>query len=271
MLRRLSLAALLIVACAPDPEERALDAGADPDGAPAPDAMCPVAPTPDAGEDADAAAIRPDGAAPDAGEAADSAATSRPDAAAPDAGEAADSAAASLPDAATSDAGEAEDSAAASLPDAAMPDVCGALREDRGAGHIDVGTCVIYADNPPSSGPHYGRWAPAREYPQPLDRRYWVHNLEHGWLVLLYRPDADPAAVDDLREAMGSLPDDPDCPGFHRVLLTADPALDSAVAAVAWRRVLEGDRLAPEAIRAFFAECRVAAPELRVCANGSDP
>ena len=59
-----------------------------------------------------------------------------------------------------------------------------------------------------------------------------MHNLEHGAIVLLYRPDAPPSAVQELRQAYQALPNDPAC-GHRRALLTPDPLLPRAVAAVA--------------------------------------
>jgi hypothetical protein len=133
---------------------------------------------------------------------------------------------------------------------------------------VAEGSAVAYQANPPASGPHYPVWARYREHAAALPRGYWVHNLEHGAIVLLYRPDAPAAAVQELRQALAALPNDPAC-GHKRTLLTPDPLLPRAqVAAVAAHRVLIADRLDPAWVRAFADSFRGRGPEA-VCADGS--
>jgi hypothetical protein len=134
--------------------------------------------------------------------------------------------------------------------------------------HVAEGSAVSYRSNPPASGPHYPVWARYREHAGAVPRGYWVHNLEHGAIVLLYRPDAPAAAVQELRQAFASLPSDPSC-GHRRALLTPDPLLPQPfVAAVAAHRVLMADRLDPAWVRSFVESFRGQGPEA-VCADGS--
>jgi Protein of unknown function (DUF3105) len=106
--------------------------------------------------------------------------------------------------------------------------------------HVPVGTHVDYDSNPPSSGPHYPIWAAYQEWPAPVQREYYVHDLEHGAVVLLYKcPDGGPCPeiVDALRKARDAIPDDPLCGGTGvrvRVVITPDPLLDVPIAAAAW-------------------------------------
>jgi Protein of unknown function (DUF3105) len=58
--------------------------------------------------------------------------------------------------------------------------------------HVPVGTQIHYRANPPSSGPHYPFPAPGGVYPNGLQTGFWVHNLEHGYIAVLYRPPASP-------------------------------------------------------------------------------
>ena len=133
--------------------------------------------------------------------------------------------------------------------------------------HVPEGSPITYQANPPASGPHYPVWGRYREHTQALPRGYWVHNLEHGAIVLLYRPDAPAAAIQELRQAYNALPNDPAC-GHKRALLTADPLLPQPVAAVAALRVMMGDRLDPAWVRAFTDSYRGMGPEA-VCQDGS--
>ena len=118
--------------------------------------------------------------------------------------------------------------------------------------HVAIDTPVSYNSNPPSSGPHYPIWAAFREYDKPVDRRYYVHDLEHGAVVLAYNcekaassdggsSDAGVAAcestVASLRTAIAAIPDDPMCSGEGvrvRAVLTPDPLLDVPIAVAAW-------------------------------------
>jgi hypothetical protein len=136
-----------------------------------------------------------------------------------------------------------------------------------GWAHAPEGTPISYVANPPASGTHYPVWARYREHTQAVPRPYWVHNLEHGAIVLLYRPDASAAAVQELRQAYAALPNDPAC-GHRRALLTPDPLLPQPVAAVAALRVMMADRLDPAWVRAFTDNFRGMGPEA-VCADGS--
>src|SRR5688500_13322181 len=61
---------------------------------------------------------------------------------------------------------------------------------NEGWAHVPEGSATTYRSNPPASGPHYPVWLRYREYTEAMARGYWVHNLEHGAVVVLYRPDA---------------------------------------------------------------------------------
>src|SRR5712692_10546059 len=63
-----------------------------------------------------------------------------------------------------------------------------------------------YSSNPPVSGRHYLLWAKYQIYTAPIARAYWVHNLEHGGAVLLYRPDAPDSIKEALTRIYNALP-----------------------------------------------------------------
>ena len=136
--------------------------------------------------------------------------------------------------------------------------------------HVPAGTAIAWANEPPSSGPHWPVWATYRAYDEPVPRGMWVHDLEHGGVVFLYGPAATPAQVDLLRSTFDALPLDPSC-GHPHALLTPDPALQIAVAVVAAGRVLQGEALTAEEITAFVTMCRGSGPEGTVCAEGVEP
>jgi hypothetical protein len=107
--------------------------------------------------------------------------------------------------------------------------------------HVAIGTPIDYTTNPPSSGPHYPIWASYGTHSNAVDRGYYVHDLEHGAVVLLYKCDAAdgcPDVVRGLQAVADAIPDDPICttdPAVKkRFVITPDPLLDVPVAAATW-------------------------------------
>lgn len=98
-----------------------------------------------------------------------------------------------------------------------------------GSAHLEVGTEIEWENNPPHSGPHWPMWQLWGEHESTVEREYWVHNLEHGGIVLAYRcPGGCEADLEVLRTVMSMRPE-------LRILLTPDPELPSdGFAAVSW-------------------------------------
>jgi hypothetical protein len=140
---------------------------------------------------------------------------------------------------------------------------------NEGWSHAAEGSTVAYRANPPASGPHYPVWARYQEHASAVARPYWVHNLEHGAVVFLYRPDAPAAVVSALRAAFQSLPNDPAC-GHRRALMTPDPLLPTVTAVVAADFVIAADCVNAGLLRDFAVGRRGRGPE-PVCADGSRP
>jgi hypothetical protein len=115
--------------------------------------------------------------------------------------------------------------------------------------HVPIGTTVDWNSNPPSSGSHYPIWAAFQAYTTPVPRGYYVHDLEHGAIVLLYNCGSTPCpeVVSALQAVSDSLPDDPVCaqsggPGVRvRTVITPDPLIPARVAAAAWGWVYLAD------------------------------
>jgi hypothetical protein len=135
--------------------------------------------------------------------------------------------------------------------------------------HVLEGSAITYRSNPPASGPHYPVWGRYEEFAAPLARGYWVHNLEHGGIVFLYRPDAPAATVDALRNVYRGLSNDRDC-GHRLALMTPDPALPRPVAAVAADWLLLADTVDSAALNNFVAAHRNRGPE-KICDQGQRP
>jgi hypothetical protein len=142
----------------------------------------------------------------------------------------------------------------------------GYVQPDMGQTHIANGTQVTYTYCPPASGRHYnaagaGPIAPRLYGPEDrVNPQGWIHNLEHGGLVVLYRGDSEgatEAGQAQLREFFDAYPPSPVCgfeagssigPVFARFDDMATP-----YAALVWGRVLPLETLDEDAIKAFDA------------------
>jgi hypothetical protein len=116
------------------------------------------------------------------------------------------------------------------------PEVVGMGFCSEGGVHVEQDSEIEWTNNPPHSGDHYPTWATWGEHDTPVPRGNWVHNLEHGGIVLLHNcPEPCDAELEVLREVLGARPD-------SRVLMTPDPLLDGPrFAAVSWTWVHEFD------------------------------
>ncbi len=140
------------------------------------------------------------------------------------------------------------------------------------ANHVAIGTPVTYSSNPPSSGPHYPYWAAYQTYAKPVDPRYFVHDLEHGAIVFVYKcNDANgcPDVVSALKAASDAIPTDPSCDPSVRVrtVITPDPLLDVPVAAVSWGWTYKADCVDAPSLRGFALAHYANGPE-NLCGDG---
>ncbi|XP_076434876.1 uncharacterized protein LOC143274824 isoform X2 [Babylonia areolata] len=69
--------------------------------------------------------------------------------------------------------------------------------------HVCLPTEISYVNTPPTSGRHRPNWPAYGEYLYVPPQR-WLHSLEHGAVVMLYHPCADPGEVSALRDLVRS-------------------------------------------------------------------
>lgn len=139
--------------------------------------------------------------------------------------------------------------------------------------HVTECSPITYATNPPTSGEHYPIWARFRAYDHPIPRGYWVHNLEHGAVVVTYNcPDGCDADVAALEDFLAARPADPACGGgvVNRFVVTPDPLLDTRFAASAWGYALRSECFDLPALGRFIDAHYARAPE-DLCGDGVDP
>jgi hypothetical protein len=89
---------------------------------------------------------------------------------------------------------------------------------------------------PPLGGPHCPSWLNCRVWDSAQNRCEYIHNLEHGHMVLVYNcPSGCPDIVDAMTTYWMSKPDP------RRILVTPDPMLKTKVAAMVWGWGWQGD------------------------------
>jgi hypothetical protein len=148
----------------------------------------------------------------------------------------------------------------------ADPSDQGQIQDDLGRNHVGVGTSVTYALCPPASGNHYNAAGAGPIQPRlygPSEAEVpqgWIHNLEHGALVVLYRcASGDTGCTDGQQAAMrsfvGSFPASPVCglaPGDVSPVVARFDQMPKPYAALVWGRVLYLDTFDTKAILSFF-------------------
>lgn len=176
---------------------------------------------------------------------------------------------ASLPD---SDAGNLDEP---SFPDASClveidePPLLPAL-------HVPIGTDITWDSNPPSSGSHYPIWAAYQAYTSPVPRGYYVHDEEHGGIILLYACPDDggcPDVAAALQAVSDAIPDNPLCAAAGqgvrvRTVITPNPLIDVPVAAAAWGWVYKAQCIDLPTLTAFALQHYAQGPEV-LCADGT--
>ena len=110
--------------------------------------------------------------------------------------------------------------------------------------HILPPATVSYNHNPPTSGCHYSIASQAPVLPGAypsnavIPPEYWVHNLEHGYIVVLYNcPQGCDSDFQKLVAWRKTLPPDPAANGaipYAKVVILPWPSMDKKFAAVSW-------------------------------------
>jgi hypothetical protein len=144
----------------------------------------------------------------------------------------------------------------------------GYVQTDTGREHVTTGAFVKYALCPPATGKHYNASGEGPIHAGvfgPDDAvvpQGWIHNLEHGGLVLLYRcTDGDSACSDAgqaaLRQFNAGFPNSPICNlpvGSIGPVVARFDQMKTPYAALLWGLVLPLDTLDTNQIYTFFQQ-----------------
>jgi hypothetical protein len=134
---------------------------------------------------------------------------------------------------------------------------------EAGAQHVPDGTRVQYATRPPTSGDHYAEPAGAGFYEPATASRIpeeqFVHNLEHGQIVIWYSPTAPGELRENLQDYIESQP------GKYSITLIGVPydqvPAGSNYSMTAWGAMQSCEQFSAEAIDNFRTEFQGRGPE----------
>ncbi len=170
-----------------------------------------------------------------------------------------------------------------SAPGAGTSPQPGYPQPDSGNTHVAIGAQVTYTYCPPATGRHYqaqGAGPIAARLYGPDDTAAptgWIHNMEHGGIVILYRGDGEGATAAGqaaLRALFDSYPPSPVCrlaPGTNGPVIARFDQMATPYAALVWGRVLPLQTLDTAAILEFDATYgEVTNPE-QLCEPSSAP
>jgi hypothetical protein len=118
--------------------------------------------------------------------------------------------------------------------------------------HVSQSTDTGYRNRPPSSGDHYDTPSGYGVIGRQLMAGNLVHTLEHGGVIVYYRPDlCDQSCVAQLQHAFNAAPKSRQW-GTVKMVVTPWQDMDHAVTAAAWGWVDEMDEADPARIDAFY-------------------
>ncbi len=120
--------------------------------------------------------------------------------------------------------------------------------------HVQSGTPVTsYTSNPPSSGPHWPNPANKGIYDNSLPDEQLVHDLEHGYIWISYKPGASDDVKNKLKEIVQK--------DAWKIILEPREKDDKLIGLAAWGRVLNLDNLDEKRIKEFISTYRNRGPE----------
>lgn len=116
-----------------------------------------------------------------------------------------------------------------------------------------------YNSNPPTSGSHYSEWEKNWGiHTNYVEEGYQVHNLEHGGIIVHYRPDKI-TNLPELEALFTELQQK-----NKKMLLMPNSNIDTVYALTAWTRLDTFDQYDPERIKKFTAAFYNKGPEKTV-------
>ena len=121
---------------------------------------------------------------------------------------------------------------------------------NEGRDHVAIGTPIQYRAQPPASGNHYPSPLAPGVYPDGRLPGFWVHNLEHGYVVLVYKPPVSPALLDQFDAMERTFPKSKY--GYAKLVVVPYAEMTHPFAALAWDWRLWLDAFDRQKVLAFY-------------------
>lgn len=120
-----------------------------------------------------------------------------------------------------------------------------------------------YVTDQPTSGPHFAQPAAWGVSEREIPDEQWIHNLEHGGVVITYKPDLPAKDIDELRVIAANLTmrDEQTSKKGFKVVLTPRAANKSAVQLSSWGYSISLDAVDKTKIQQFYRDRPNTAPE----------
>jgi hypothetical protein len=134
---------------------------------------------------------------------------------------------------------------------ASQPRAPGRVVADEGRNHLNPGAPLRFQHNPPTSGSHYGSWTRPGVYTEPQSPGNWVHSLEHGYVVILYRPGDGEQFLSQLRQFYEAAPASQKY-RYQKLVVTPYEDMERPLAVLAWNHIDEMDQFDRERLLAFY-------------------
>jgi hypothetical protein len=109
-----------------------------------------------------------------------------------------------------------------------------------------------YNSNPPTSGWHVGSMvSPWGIQAEPVDDRVSVHNIEHGGIIIHYKPSLEANALTELKAIAGDFQRQNPC-----VLMVprAEDQMDAPIVMTAWNYLLPLQTVDKDSLTLFYAD-----------------
>ncbi len=122
---------------------------------------------------------------------------------------------------------------------------------DEGHDQVQAGSQIAYQHTPPASGPMYPPVIQYGLYEQDVQEGFWVHILERGGIVFLYKCGADCSA---LKQELGDMLDSVPVSKHGTVKLVIAPYanMEHLITAVAWDVQLPLDHFDLDVLTNFY-------------------
>lgn len=128
-----------------------------------------------------------------------------------------------------------------------------------GQTHVDEGQPITYTNYPPSSGTHYGSTATCGFSDTEVAEGKLVHSLEHGAIVLYYKPALPANTIQQLRDLYSKMP--PAKYGKVKLVITPYSKLQTPMAMASWGRVQTFAQVNYDQMHAFYTALVDKGPE----------